>query len=63
MDNKNMLLDLNTSKKVVRQNTVATGLTSNSFIHHKKAEHVKPHKFSFTDYSTSSGKLDESSSK
>jgi hypothetical protein len=49
----NMFLDLINSKKPVRQNTVATGLTSNSLIHHKNnVEPAKPHKFSFADYTT-----------
>lgn len=63
IDHKNLFLDIINSKKPVRQNTVATGLTSNSLIHQKKSEEVKPHKFSFADYTTSSNKLDDSSSK
>jgi hypothetical protein len=45
-DNKDIIFDLNPAKKINKQNTVATGLTSNSFIHYKNAEKVKIHKLS-----------------
>jgi hypothetical protein len=49
-DNKDILLDLSPDKKISKQNTVATGLTSNSFIYHKNAEKVKIHKLSVGEY-------------
>ena len=65
IENRSIFVDAPTSKKATRINTVTAGLTSNSLIHQKNAEQVKPHKFSFADYSysTSSNKLDDSSSK
>jgi hypothetical protein len=47
----------------VKKNTVATNLTSTSFILQKNAEQSKPHKFSIGECETNSYRLDDSSSK